>query len=166
MVARRTSVPPTEGRAKAAGTAASAGARPELALRPLLRARHVSLFEREVRERLTRSAVELLFGAAEVISEGQRTTRGGSTTFAGSTMLTIELRKLAGVLREAADARAAQRLAALLGRDAGARARARAIAHKEVERLAGARPRALEAEVRVRARGTTVFVDVDVEASL
>jgi hypothetical protein len=57
-------------------------------------------------------------------------------------------------------------MSALLATDAGALARIRAIATDEVERLEGSRPASLTTEIRVRARGTTVYVDVDVEAAL
>ena len=57
-------------------------------------------------------------------------------------------------------------MAGLLATDTGALGRIRAIAAEEAERLAGARPESVTTEVRVRARGTTVYVDVDVEAAL
>jgi hypothetical protein len=134
-------------------------------LRPLARVERISLFEREVKERLSRAALDVLFATAGVMSEGQRAARGGRESFFGSTMLTIELDAAALALRDAADARAAQRLAALLARDAGAQARIKRLAAEECERLSSARPRSLNADIKVRARGTTVYVDVDVEAS-
>jgi hypothetical protein len=134
-------------------------------LRPLARVERISLFEREVKERLSRAAMDVIFAAAGVMSEGQRAARGGREVFFGSTMLTIELEAVARVVRDAADARAAQRLAALLSTDAGALARIKSIAAEEAERLTGARPRSLNPDVKVRARGTTVYVDVDLEAS-
>jgi hypothetical protein len=134
-------------------------------LRPLARVERISLFEREVKERLSRAALDVLFATAGVMSEGQRTARGGRESFFGSTMLTIELDAAALALRDTADARAAQRLAALLARDAGAQARIKRLAAEECERLSSARPRSLNTDIKVRARGTTVYVDVDVEAS-
>ena len=134
-------------------------------LRPLARVERISLFEREVKERLSRAALDVLFATAGVMSEGQRAARGGRESFFGSTMLTIELDAAALALRDAADARAAQRLAALLARDAGAQARIKRLAAEECERLSSARPRSLNTDIKVRARGTTVYVDVDVEAS-
>lgn len=136
-----------------------------LLLRPLARVERISLFEREVKERLSRAALDVLFAAAGVMSEGQRSARGKREAFFGSTMLTIELDAAAVALRDAADARSAQRLAALLARDAGAQARIKRLAAEECERLASARPRSLATDIKVRARGTTVYVDVDVEAS-
>jgi hypothetical protein len=135
------------------------------ALRPMARCKLVSVFEREIREKLSRSAVDLLFSVADVLFEGQKATRGGREAFLGSAMVTIDLRKLVLTLREANDPRAAQRLGALLAKEPAATARARAIAEAELERTQGKKPRDLTAEVRVRSRGTTLFVDVDVEAS-
>jgi hypothetical protein len=134
-------------------------------LRPLARVERISLFEREVKERLSRAALDVLFATAGVMSEGQRAARAGRESFFGSTMLTIELDAAALALRDAADARSAQRLAALLARDAGAQARIKRLAAEECERLSSARPRSLNTDIKVRARGTTVYVDVDVEAS-
>jgi hypothetical protein len=139
---------------------------PRLLLRPLLRVRRISLFEREVRERLSRAALDLVFASAAIMSEGQRSLRAGKEIFFGSTMLTVELDGLSAAVRDACDACSARRLAALLGTEAAALARIRAIAAGEAERLGGTRPTSLEAEIRVRARGTTVYVDVDVEARL
>ncbi len=51
-------------------------------------ARRVSLFEREVVVRLAPVAVELLHGAARVLSEGEL----DGDIYAGSTMLTVDLR--------------------------------------------------------------------------
>ncbi len=140
--------------------------RPRLLLRPMLRVRRISLFEREVRERLSRAALDLVFAGAATMSEGQRSARNGREVFFGSTMLTVELDVLVGALRDACDASSAQRMAGLLASDSGALGRIRAIAATEAERLLGTRPESVTTEIRVRARGTTVYVDVDVEAAL
>lgn len=134
-------------------------------LRPMVRVERISLFEKEVRERLSRSALDLVFAAAEVMAEGQRTAKAGRDTFFGSTMLTIDLARVAPDVRDACDARAAQRLAALLADEPAAQARAKAMAARETERVAGSRPKVITTEIKVRARGTTVYVDIDVEAS-
>ncbi len=136
-----------------------------LMLRPLARVERISLFEREVRERLSRAALELIFSLAGIMSEGQRSARDGREIFFGSTMLTIELPAVAAAVRDVCDARAAQHLCALLATDAVAAARIKSIAAAEAERLCRIRPRTVGAEIKVRARGTTVYVDVDVEAS-
>jgi hypothetical protein len=148
------------------GPVAAGEVRPRLLLRPMMRVQRISLFEREVRERLSRAALDLVFAGAAIMSEGQRASRGGREVFFGSTMLTVELDGLAAALRDACDASSAQRMAALLATDSGALTRIRAIATDEIERLGGSRPASLSTEIRVRARGTTVYVDVDVEAVL
>jgi hypothetical protein len=89
----RSSDPP----AVAGGTVAS-GLAPR---RPMARATRIALFEREVRERLSRAALELVLARAEVISEGQRSVRGGRDAYFGSTMLTIDLPALELLLRDA-----------------------------------------------------------------
>jgi hypothetical protein len=157
---------------KAKGPAAPpSGARPKkaatnpTALRPLARVQRIALFEREVRERLSRAATDLLFERAEVMSEGQQTSRGGQPAYFGSTMLTINLETLAPQLREVCDAGTARRLATLLRDDASVAARCRSIATKEATRIAGGRLRAVATEVKVSARGARVFIDIDVEGT-
>ena len=134
-------------------------------LRPLARAARIALFEREVRERLSRAALELVFRRAEVMSEGQRSVRDGRPTYFGSTMLTVNLEDLAPLLREACDASTARRLATLLAGDPSVAARVKAVATHEAVRLAGGRLRAVATEIKVSARGARVFIDVDVEGT-
>lgn len=131
----------------------------------MARVQRIALFEREVRERLSPSSLELILGRLDVMSEGQRETRAGGDLYLGSTMLTLALGSLAGVLRDACDAACAQRLARQLQDDGVALTRLKAIAAKEVERLAGARPKGISAEAKVRSQGSRVFVDIDVEAT-
>jgi hypothetical protein len=134
---------------------------PELPGRkPMARAVRVALFEREVRERLSGAAIEILLGRARVLSEGRRAADG---PFFGSTMLTIDLLFLGDLVREPCDEAAARRVAAMLGDDARALRKVRQIAAREAERLAGAPLGSPAVDVRVRAEGTTLFVDVDVE---
>jgi hypothetical protein len=141
-------------------------ATPLLALRPMARATHIAIFEREVRERLSKAAVDLLLDRAEVLSEGQRLSRQGRSVYEGSTMLTLELVASAQLFREPCDAGTARRLAAMLARDVAARNRIRIIAQREAERITQSRVRDVTAEIRVRAQGARVLVDVDLEARL
>jgi hypothetical protein len=134
-------------------------------LRPLRRVERIALFEREVRERPSRAALELVFRRAEVISEGQRAHRDGRPTYFGSTMLTLDLEALASALREPCDAGTARRLAALLAGDPSVSARVKTIATREAIRLAGGRLRTIATEVKVTARGARIFIDVDVEGT-
>jgi hypothetical protein len=136
----------------------------EATRKPMARALRVTLFEREVRERLSGAAVEILLDGAQVLSEGRRSTSPtAGPVFFGSTMLTLDLALAAELVREPCDAAAAARVAAYLAHDARALARMRQIAAREAERLAGGPLRVRAADVRVRAEGTRVFVDVDVE---
>jgi len=135
------------------------------ARKPMARATRITLFEREVRERLSRAALDLLFARADVISEGQRTQRGGKDSYFGSTMMTIDLPALSAVLRDEPDAGTARRLAALLGDDAAMEKRVEALATREAARVAGAAPRSVSTHVNIRAQGARVFVDVDVEGA-
>ncbi|HXT98342.1 MAG TPA: hypothetical protein VN853_18745 [Polyangia bacterium] len=146
--------------------AAAALAQPALApRRPMARATQVALFEREVRERLSRTALELVLSRAEVISEGQRNVRNGRDAYFGSTMLTIDLPSLELLLRDTCDAGTARRLAALLETDAQAGAHVEALAAREAERVAGAKPKAVRTHVTIRAQAARVFIDIDVEAT-
>ena len=125
----------------------------------------IALFEREVRERLSRSAADLLLRRAQVISEGQRERRNNRDAYFGSTMLTIDLPAMATLLREPCDAGTARRLVALFETDSAVAKAIRRIAEQEAERLAGGRPKQVETQVRIRAQGPKVYVDVDVEAT-
>jgi hypothetical protein len=143
---------------------AAAAPAPLAARRPMARATRIALFEREVRERPSRAALDLLFARAQVISEGQRTLRGGRDAFFGSTMLTFDLPTLGELLRESCDAGTALRLAALLETDATVERRVRELAGREAARVSGAAPRDVSTHVAIRAQGAKVFIDVDVEA--
>lgn len=146
--------------------AAPEGAATLPARRPMARATRITLFEREVRERLSRAALDVVFARAERLSEGQRSARGGRDAYFGSTMLTIDLGAFADVLRDCCDAGTARRLATLLETDTTIPRRIREIALREGGRIAGARLKEARTQVTVRAQGTKVFVDVDVEASV
>jgi len=132
--------------------------------RPMARATRIALFEREVRERLSRAALDLLFARADLISEGQRAVRGGRDAYFGSTMLTIDLPDLAMLLRDACDAGTARRLAALLESDEAVARRVQELAARETARVAGTAPRDVSTHIAIRAQGAKVFIDVDVEA--
>jgi hypothetical protein len=151
---------------KRSGTPEPEAVEPPLAARrPMARATRIGLFEREVRERPARAALDLLFARAEVISEGQRTQRGGRDAYFGSTMLTFDLPALAVLLRDACDAGTAVRLASLLEEDASVGKRVQELAKREAARVSGATPREVSTHVAIRAQGAKVFIDVDVEAS-
>jgi hypothetical protein len=137
---------------------------PRMARRPMARATRIALFEREVRERLSRAALELVLGRAEVISEGQRGVRNGRDAYFGSTMLTIDLPSLDLLLRDACDAGTARRLAELMESDEAVSERIEALASFEAARVAGAEPRSVSTHVTIRSQAAKVFIDIDVEA--
>lgn len=128
----------------------------------MARASRVTLFEREIRERLSRAALEILFDGAELLSEGQVQDR----RYFGSTMITIDLARHADFLREPCDAVTARNTAALLEKDARAIGRIRRIAEGEARRLASSALLRIAIELAFRWQGTRVCVDVDVEGAL
>jgi hypothetical protein len=133
--------------------------------KPMARATRVPLFEREVRERLSGPAVDLLLARAQVLAEGRRAqSPTAEGAFFGSIMLTFDLRGLVGDVRDAIDDATAARLCALMQADARVLRRVRALAEREAGRLAGAPVRVHSADLRMRSDGPRVFVDIDVEA--
>src|SRR4051794_3884396 len=80
------------------------------------------LFHREVRERLSPTALELLLGRAEIFVEGG-TASGASAggAFLGSAMLTLDLERMADRLRSPIDGSLAARFCTALEQDAAAR---------------------------------------------
>src|ERR1700749_1992841 len=81
--------------------------------KPMASVRRVSLFEREVSVRLAPVAIELLHGNARILSEGELT----GNTYAGSTMLTVDLARTRDRISDPADASTAQRIAFLYAGD-------------------------------------------------
>ena len=123
-------------------------------------ARRVSLFEREVSVRLAPVAVELLHGAARVLSEGEL----AGDVYAGSTMLTIDLARTADRVSDSPDASTAQRIAFLYAADERCREHARRVAMTEARRTAGCDLAAPHVDVESRARGSELLVNLNVEA--
>jgi hypothetical protein len=123
-------------------------------------ARRVSLFEREVTVRLAPVALELLHGAARLLTEGELTGDG----YAGSTMLTIDLARTADRISDAPDPSTAQRAAALYAEDEHCRDHARRIAVKEARRIAGCDLVAHTVDLESRARGRELHLSLNVEA--
>ena len=130
--------------------------------KPMRSARKVSLFEREIRIRLGRAAIELLFASAQVLSEGQ----AQGERYFGSTMLTMDLARMSAQLSEACDVATARKAEALLARDPRIQERARSIAIAEAERLAGEELGAFLVDIKIRRSGRHFFIDIDVEADV
>ena len=123
-------------------------------------ARRVSLFEREVTVRLAPIAVDILHGAARVLSEGELE----GDLYAGSTMLTIDLARTADRVSDPPDASTAQRIAFLYAADDRAREHARRVAVAEARRMAGCELAATTIDVESRARGAELHLSMGVEA--
>ena len=123
-------------------------------------ARRVSLFEREVRIRLAPVAIELIHGAARMLTEGAIT----GDVYAGSTMLTVDLARTADRVSDPPDPSTAQRVALLYAADERCREHARRIAVGEARRLAGCELSLPHVDVESRAHGPTVHLSLNVEA--
>ena len=130
--------------------------------KPMAAATRVGLFEREIRWKLSAAAIDILFDAAHVLTEGE--TLGGS--WSGSTMITIDLPRAQALVRDDCDAQTARRVAALLAEDPRARVRARELAAAEAADRAGSRLSRVDVDMRVRASGARVHVDLDVEGDV
>lgn len=123
-------------------------------------ARKVSLFEREVTVRLAPVAVELLHGAARILSEGELT----GDVYAGSTMLTVDLARTADRIADPPDASTAQKVALLYAADERCREHARRIAIAEARRTAGVNLTKPLIDIESRARGAELQMSLNVEA--
>jgi hypothetical protein len=128
--------------------------------------RRIGLIEREVRENLSRAALDAVFAHAELISEGETRQEAGRTVFLGSTMLTCDLAATSELLREPPDEGTARRLASLLVKERTLAERIEPIVRREVERITGFQPKKVGSETRIRVQDARVFLDIDVEATL
>ncbi len=120
---------------------------------------------------LSPAAVELLFEHAELVVEGGEEVggrRAGERRVFGTVMITLELGRCASLVREPADAATARRVGELMQDEPRVHERLHALATRELARLAGAPPEALQVtlETSVRVDGTAVLVDVDAMATL
>lgn len=128
--------------------------------KPMALARRVSLFEREVQVRLAPVALELLHGAARVMTEGEL----AGDAYAGSTMFTVDLARTADRISDPPDASTAQRAALLYAADERCRDHARRVAMAEARRRAGCELAAPHVDVESRSRGRELHLSVNVEA--
>ena len=122
--------------------------------------RRVSLFEREVAVRLAPVAIELLHGAARVLTEGEL----DGDAYTGSTMLTIDLAATRDRVSDPPDASTAQRIALLYAGDERCREHGRRIAVKEARRIAGCELSVPSVDIESRARGPALHLSLNVEA--
>lgn len=123
-------------------------------------ARRVSLFEREVSIRLAPVAVELLHGSARVLSEGEL----AGEVYAGSTMMTVDLRSTTDRFSDPPDASTAQKAALLYAADERCRVEARRIAMTEARRMANTDLTSPLVDVESRAKGAELHLTLNVEA--
>lgn len=141
------------------------------------RVRRIPLIRREIRESLSDNALELLFGSAELLVEGDRDLAGertgsnwseaGDRAYA-TVMVTLDLTTCASLLREPADEATAERVAELMRGSASVRRQLIELARPELAQLVDAPPRALRIELLpvVRVAGTRILIDGDVVVSL
>ena len=123
-------------------------------------ARRVSLFEREVTVRLAPVAVEIIHGAARVLTEGELT----GDFYAGSTMLTIDLARTTTRVSDPPDASTAQRVALLYAGDDRCRDHARRLAVAEAHRVAQCHLSSPLVDLESRAKHSEVHLSLNVEA--
>lgn len=132
--------------------------------KPMARAKRVSLFHREIKVGLSSAAVEILFGQAQVLSEGLFE----DEVFYGSTMVTIDCARACDWVSDPCDATTVRQLGELLLSDDRFRLRARELGQQEAHRLSlqsAGKLGPMQVEMRLRTSGNNLQVDVDVEAS-
>lgn len=155
------------------------------------RVRRIPLIRREVRETLSDNALELLFGSAELLVEGERDLEDGRMRRASAgdvedqrayatVMVTLDLTRCASLLREPADEATAERVAELMRGSASVRRQLIELARPKLAALvepffnsAGDAPgdawaRALRIELLpvVRVAGARILIDGDAVVSL
>ena len=154
---------------------------------PWARVRRVQLIRREIREVLSPSALEVLFDHAELVVEGGEELggrRAGDHRVFATVMITIDLARCAGQVREPADEATARRVAELMQAEPRVHQRLRSLAARELARLGGAEPEeplgaegeahggppekvfGVTVETAFRVDGTVVLIDVDAMATL
>jgi hypothetical protein len=125
---------------------------------------------------LSPGAIEVLFDHAELVVEGGEELggrRAAEPQVFATVMITIDLARCAGQVREPADEATARRVAELMEAEPRVHQRLRSLAARELARLAGAEPEAFSEasmvvalETGIRVEGTVVLVDLDAMATL
>src|SRR5688572_7960465 len=95
--------------------------------KPMAHAHRLGIFHRKVQIELSPTALELLWSAMRVVSEGGL----DGDRWSGSTMITVDLTTLASQLSDSVDAATAARVAELAPADPRVRHRARQVAFAE-----------------------------------
>ncbi len=130
--------------------------------KPMAGARRLSVFHRRIELGLSATALELVFAAPRVVSEGEL----DGDRYVGSTTIVVDLAGLSDKLSDLPDAATARSVANLAGDDPRVRARARQIAFDEARRKAGAHLIQPEIDLQVRSQGSIVRFALDVEATV
>lgn len=130
-----------------------------------VRVRRLSLIRREVRQVLAPHALDLLWSRREQMIEGSRELgrKAAGERYFATVMVTIELRRCAGLFAEPIDAATATLLAELLGRSEALQGRLVELVRPELAALCQRPPESLDIslEHRVRADDTCLLVDGD-----
>jgi hypothetical protein len=137
------------------------------------RVRRIPLIRREVRETLSDNALELLFGSAELLVEGERDLDGARGSHDrdrayATVMVTLDLTHCASLLREPADEATAERVAELMRGSASVRRQLIELARPKLAELVDGPARALRIELLpvVRVVGARILIDGDAVVSL
>ena len=119
-------------------------------------------------EALSREAEEALFAAPELLSEGAAARgAGGTQTYFGSTMITVDLARLATMWRGPLDEAARAQLLRRVAGSVRVHVRALRLARAEAQqRVPGRALGMATVEVRASLRGGALCIDVDLEAPL
>ncbi len=128
----------------------------------MVMARRASLFQREIRVSLSSAAAELLVEKAQVLSEGQVEDQ----RFYGSTMMSLDLRRLETDVSDQVSAETTTRFSSLAAADKRLQKQTRELAVAEAERLCREPIRDAQVDVNVRADGPHLYIDMDIEADL
>ena len=124
--------------------------------------RRLSVFHRRIELGLSATALELVFAAPRVVSEGGLE----RDRYVGSTTIIVDLGGLADRLSDLPDAATARQIAGLAGDDPRVRQRARRIAFDEAQRVAGCALIQPEIDLQVKSLGSIVRFSLDVEATV
>lgn len=131
------------------------------------RVERVALVRHEVREVLAPSAIDLLFERAEAVVEGDLDSTGSLSAFA-TVMLTIDLERVAPLIRERPDVATAERIAELLAGHPQVQRRLEALAFAHARDLFPDATLSLQLSLdfTTRAEDSRVLLDADAVVSL
>ncbi len=133
-------------------------------LMPMVSARKVSLFRREIKEWISPPAFEILIGAAEVIAEGSfDTTENDNPLFLGSILIKVDLSACSSYIQDPLDAAAAKRLTQMILSDQIAREVLTELALREAERSAGCALFELQTEIDASHKGNELSICIELE---